>query len=162
MAVLELLREKNGKGENKNDYVLWIDADAYFNNFDERIEKYFLANDEQLKKDFIISDDKPYGNGRVNSGVFLVKNTEWSRNFLQKIWHNAGDYLKKNFYEQSVIGDYYNKNLLESQKHILILPTTEINNSNPNSTTSFICHMMSKPAEYRIFFASRKLNSLKP
>lgn len=61
------------------DYVMWIDADAHFyidsQNIKDLIKQY-------SQSDFIFSkDNAPYNNG-LNSGVFIVKNTKYSKEFI--------------------------------------------------------------------------------
>lgn len=100
------------------DYVIWIDADAYFNydspNIIEVIEKTPTAN-------FIFSNDKR--NDHVNSGFFIVKNSEYSINFI-KLWAYNKILYKNNPYpewwDQGVLIDIINKNLLDIKKNCII------------------------------------------
>ena len=92
--------------------------------------------------------------------VLLVKNSKWSKDLLYSMWKNGGDFLNKPFHEQSILGKYYNENILNSRSHIKILPSNDINNNDPNNKFSFICHMMAKSMNYRIRYANRKLKTL--
>ena len=75
---------------NKNyDYVLWIDADAFFCNFDIKIEDW-IQND----KNFIVCRDAGANLNQwsrykylINSGVMIFKNVGWSKNMLHYILH---------------------------------------------------------------------------
>jgi len=65
------------------DYLMWIDADAFFCNPDIRIEKWI---DET--KDINCSVDPGDGMGistRINAGVMIIKNTNWSKSFIKLI-----------------------------------------------------------------------------
>jgi mannan polymerase II complex MNN10 subunit len=68
--------------ENKGcDWVMWTDADTVIMNSDVRIED-FLPSDSS--KDLLVGSDN---GGGYNSGVFLVRNTAWSRSFLDEWWN---------------------------------------------------------------------------
>lgn len=63
------------------DWVLWHDADTLFMNTSIRIED-FLPQDPRV--DLLVAVDDP--NPGYNSGSWLVKNSEWGRQFLQDWW----------------------------------------------------------------------------
>lgn len=68
--------------ENKGcDWVMWTDADTVVMNSDVRIEDFLPADGT---KDLLVGSDD---GGGWNSGVFLVRNTEWSRGFLDDWWN---------------------------------------------------------------------------
>ena len=84
----------------KYDYVMWIDADAFFCNDKIRIEKWIT--DEE--KNFFICRDASYAYDKymfqkelVNTGVMIFKNTKWSEDLLHYLLINK-DF--KNFYNQ--------------------------------------------------------------
>ena len=62
------------------DWVMWTDADTVIMNSDKKVE-HFLPSDEDIN--LLVGSDN---GGGYNSGVFLFKNTDWSRQFLQKWW----------------------------------------------------------------------------
>ena len=64
------------------DYVLFIDADAVFDDWSKKIEEYVEKN-----YDFVVTED--HGPSVMNAGVILVKNTDTSKNFLKKWWELA-------------------------------------------------------------------------
>ncbi len=57
------------------DWIMWMDADAFITNPEIKLES--LVDDSDL----IITHDF---NG-LNAGVFLTRNTEWSRSFFRKV-----------------------------------------------------------------------------
>tara|TARA_B110000908_G_scaffold122868_1_gene144087 strand:- start:317 stop:949 length:633 start_codon:yes stop_codon:yes gene_type:complete len=70
------------------DYIIWIDADAFF---------YYDANitdiiNDNLNTNFIFSKD--LGNNNVNSGIMIIKNTDYSIKFLKK-WAYDEELYKK-------------------------------------------------------------------
>jgi galactosyl transferase GMA12/MNN10 family len=84
-AVQHLLRQtvtKQGSEEvtNKCDWVMWSDADTVIMNSDVRMED-FLPLDSNV--DLLVGSDN---GGGYNSGVWVVRNSEWGRNFMQSWW----------------------------------------------------------------------------
>lgn len=98
------------------DYVIWIDADAFF--FVNSPHILNLIN-QHSNKDFILSQDSDYGINedynyivtkddisKINSGVMIIKNTDYAKFiiynwFTNKDWQNISKYY---FYlDQGVI-----------------------------------------------------------
>lgn len=71
------------------DYILFLDIDAIVSDSNQKIED-FIDDAYNL----IFAED--VGNHSVaNAGVFILKNTEWSRRFLQEWWDSADKYTGK-------------------------------------------------------------------
>ena len=80
------------------DYFFWMDGDSWFLNSEKSLESFV-----ELNRDFVFTGDH---NDIFNGGHFLVRNTLWTREFLQD-WcrihylpktqlattHRQGDYL---------------------------------------------------------------------
>lgn len=66
------------KIRNDFDWLFYCDADAMIMNHTIRIES-FIDN----TKDFIATHDI---NG-FNAGVFLLKNSDWALNFMERVWN---------------------------------------------------------------------------
>lgn len=79
--ILELLEK------NETDYVLFLDIDAIVSDNNVRIEEFIDEN-----YDIIVTEDYS-GHSVMNAGVLLIKNSEWSKQFL-KDWWNCGEELK--------------------------------------------------------------------
>ena len=89
------------------DYVMWIDADAFFCNHSIKIEDWIDKSDN---KDYIIARDAGYPRMKysqnkkfnkdplLNSGVIIMKNTENNKNLLKHILYDP------------IHEDNYNKN----------------------------------------------------
>ena len=73
-AVQRLLKEESC------DWVFWLDADTVVMNSDKKVEAFLPAHDTI---DMLFSPDD---GGGYNAGVWLVRNSEWGRNFLQEWW----------------------------------------------------------------------------
>ena len=73
-AVQRLLNEE------ACDWVFWLDADTVVMNSNKKVQD-FLPTSETI--DILLSPDD---GGGYNAGVWLVRNSEWTRNFLQEWW----------------------------------------------------------------------------
>jgi hypothetical protein len=63
------------------DPAIWIDADALMVRFDQDIRSTL-----DPAKDFFVFWQDRFSDPYANLGVIVVRNTEWSRQFLQQIW----------------------------------------------------------------------------
>lgn len=102
----------------KYDYIIWIDADAYFYKDANNITTLIETNPS---KDFIFSKDC---NGvNINTGVFIVKNSQYSINFIKK-WAFDDNLYRSNSYpkwwDQGVLIDMYEKNIMDIQEKSVI------------------------------------------
>lgn len=104
--ILEVLEKKNP------DYVLFLDADAIVCNNSYRIKDFIIEG-----YDCIVTQD--YGPSIMNAGVLLFKNTEWTKEFLNKWWNisdtltgpnneKAGYYHDALWHDQTCFGHLYN------------------------------------------------------
>jgi mannan polymerase II complex MNN10 subunit len=75
-AVQRLLNEEGC------DWVFWLDADTVVMNSLKRVED-FLPAAGMTEVDLLLAADD---GGGYNAGVWLAKNTEWTRTFLQEWW----------------------------------------------------------------------------
>jgi len=76
---------------NKYEWVVWIDDDIYITDPSKSLE-YFIHkcnSDTHL----IISSHKEFVQryNDVNTGIFFVKNSQWSKEFLARVW-DIGNY----------------------------------------------------------------------
>lgn len=101
---------------NDFDYLVWIDADAYFN-----IDSPPITNiiQEFPDKIFFFSEDRDCINtkfiNQINTGVFIVKNCEQAKNILNT-WGYDNDLFKLNngkfgWNDQAILIDMYYKNI---------------------------------------------------
>ena len=100
---------------SKFDYLIWVDADAFFYNDANNILDII---NENKNVNFIFSNDM--GNKNINTGVFIVKNTQYSIDFLTK-WAYDDNLYKNNPYpdwwDQGVFVNMFNNNILDIQKN---------------------------------------------
>ena len=79
------------------EYVLFLDADAIVCGFDYNIQDF-------IDNDFNIICTEDYGPSLLNAGVFIMKNTQWTKDFLQK-WWDIGDELEGGRYKNALWHD---------------------------------------------------------
>jgi galactosyl transferase GMA12/MNN10 family len=110
---------------NNYDYVIWIDADAHFYIDSENLVNLIRKYDSY---DFIFSNDKlesiQEGMVGINTGIYIVKNTPYSTEFLLKWGYD--DVLHMNnrvpyWWDQGVLIDIYQENILDIQNHSIII-----------------------------------------
>ncbi len=69
-------------------WVMWIDADVIFTHFQKKIEDiireygFRIDQDVKLENHLILSREEALPEVGVNAGVFLVRNSDWSKNFF--------------------------------------------------------------------------------
>tara|TARA_B110000977_G_scaffold50728_1_gene68907 strand:+ start:307 stop:942 length:636 start_codon:yes stop_codon:yes gene_type:complete len=97
------------------DYIIWIDADAFF---------YYDANNitniinDNLSANFIFSKD--IGNNRINCGFFIIKNTDYSIKFLKKWAYDELLYKKFKdhpWWEQAALVNLWHNNILNIKEN---------------------------------------------
>ena len=97
------------------DYLIWIDADAFFYNDANNIVNIINNN---LNVNFIFSND--IGNQNINTGFFIVKNSKYSIDFLT-MWAFDENLYKSNptpgWWDQGVLIDMFNKNILQIKEN---------------------------------------------
>jgi len=99
-------------------WIMWIDNDAKFTNFFTRIEDRIQAFSHL---DLLIGSD---WNG-INAGVFFIKNSEWSFQFLKDVYSQT-NFIGHDFQEQASMSHLL---LTDSNKNHfrLVTPRTLIN-----------------------------------
>jgi len=148
------------------ELICYMDIDAVFINHD--IELYSLVNYIEQKSnhsyDMFIGED-PNPLRLLNTGVFIIKNTDWSKNFIKNWLNNCinklgklhdicspWEYNNKHWtcnncdwagesYEQGNLEDMFNNNILNSKNKITILRQLFLSNEY-KYTDSFVKHFM--------------------
>ena len=111
------------------EYVVWVDADAYFHIDSPPIHQLL---DDCSEFDIILSEDMIPK--QINFGVFIVKNSPYSKKFLDFCGFNKNIYnvvyRDKGTTEQDIIRATYRENLGNLQKHSVVLPFGFLQNFN--------------------------------
>jgi len=114
VAVKQGMEIKNADGTYRYDWVMWIDADAFFTNFNKKIEDVL---EKASPNDFlIIARDFPTSDC-INSGVWLIKNNNNGRQFIETV-EKSFPYYKNNSWPeqdamQEIIYGYVSKTDIE-------------------------------------------------
>lgn len=116
-AVQHLLFEQT---DFQCDWVVWMDADTVIMNAGVRFEDFIPAN---TTHDLIVGSDK---GGGVNSGVFLFRKSEWSRNFLTQ-WWNMTSYIHPPGLSKSGDNAAMKALLVNPDSHTIIPPRCTLN-----------------------------------
>jgi len=148
------------------DYVIWIDADAYFYvnmpSIVELIETY-------PDKHFLFSQDMPPSFAHViNCGFFIVKNTSYSTEFLKKWAYDEELHANSpvpGWWEQGVLHLMDKRNTMNMHEMSVkcdygVLQHFFENESNIISKKPFVFHMTKKKGEGRVVTAKQYYASL--
>lgn len=129
LAIQELLRQGRQN-------IVWMDADAYFvalKPFADITGPYFGEG-----RDMVFTDDLE---GRpINSGVVVMRNTEWTVSFWQHIWTDFPEAVHHVFWEQRAIVLYRQRKPVDFAAHTAIVPHRLMNNVGSYSG-EFIAHV---------------------
>ena len=66
------------------DYILFLDADAIVCDFSYTVEDFIDPN-----YNIICTED--YGPSRLNAGVFIMKNSDWTKRVMNKWWETGNN-----------------------------------------------------------------------
>lgn len=107
------------------DYVFWIDSDACFNFKSTMTLEKIIENNPN--KNIIFSLDEKGSKNIHNTGIFLLKNNSYSKEFLKHISNNLkyeNNYLNYSW-EQDSIDTFYKENILNIKDHSKSIPYGE-------------------------------------
>lgn len=130
-AVQHLMKARDEVDDQGNsgeacDWVVWTDADTVVMNSTIRITD-FLPSDPT--KDLVVASDK---GGGYNSGVFLFRNSQWSKDFL-RAWWNMKDFVRPPGFslsgDNAALKAYLQTlhDLNEFDSHVLVPPRCTMN-----------------------------------
>ena len=107
----KILQIKNEILKRENDYIMWVDADAFFPNDAENIlsvidNKYEIYLSSHYCSVFKGSNYKNtiLTTNRINCGVMIFKVSNFCLEFLEKVWSKK-EYINHFWYEQAAIMD---------------------------------------------------------
>lgn len=147
VAVKDALNAIDPETRSAYDWVLWVDADALFTNMDQTIESIIEkhanpSTDLLIASDhFIVESFDFLGLSAVNAGVFLLRNTRWSRKFVDEWIGSFEKYKDGRTPEQTAMGALlgnFDENdsclkrsekqrLVEKNPHVVVVPQRSLN-----------------------------------
>jgi len=146
---------------SKFDYLIWIDADAFFYNDANNIVDIINNN---TNTNFIFSRD--LGNKNINTGVFIVKNSHYSIDFLTK-WGYDEELYKNNPYpvwwDQGVLIGMFDNNILDIKQNSVIVDYGVLQHLGEDDKVinkTYIFHMAGRDHYTRCEFSRKYLNNL--
>lgn len=132
------------------DYLIWVDADAFFYNDANNIVDII---NENKNVNFIFSND--IGNKNINTGIFIVKNTQYSIDFLTK-WAYDEELYKNNpipgWWDQGLLIHMFNNNILNIQENSVTYGYGDLQHFRENDKLngkSFIFHLAGLSSDIR-------------
>ena len=135
---------------NHYDYVMWVDADAHFYIDANNITDFINDNKNY---NFIFSNDM--GNSNINTGVYFVKNSKYSIDFLTR-WLHDEDLYKNNpipgWWDQGVLYEMYDKSILDIKNNCIIINYGVLQHFFENEVFTnkpFIFHLAGRSREIR-------------
>ena len=107
------------------DYIVWVDADILIMNNEITLESII----EKYKEFDIICGSCPR---MINTGFLFIKNTEFSKDFLQKVFTNEYDpnedpHERYQNWEQGSFINLWDKDFLDCKSKIKVTEPREIN-----------------------------------
>lgn len=101
------------------DVVVWFDADGFIMKKEDTIEKLMEKWMAETTDIFCGRDH----NNVLNTGIMIIKNTEFSKDILRKVWDRVPK--EQNFHEQAALSELYLENYNGAKEKISILPIHE-------------------------------------
>lgn len=149
------------------DYIVWIDADAFFYHDSGDIRDIIR---EYSNTNIIFSRDMNQVNPYMNCGVFIAKNTQYTIDVLNKIAydtelgkHNA----HPNWWEQGLLMFMYQHNIFDIRNNIVMCNYGILQHFNSSelpyfSKKPYIFHMAGKSTEERVFLSKKNYDYCDP
>lgn len=171
-AVSEILKK------NAHDFVMWIDADAIFNDFETDLLNDIILKNMENGAEMLVCDDTcnkgifaEKNSFYPNTGTFVFRNTEWARRFAEFWWQNPEDKVVEKYHEQDMLKKWYEENKMGLQDKLVLLPAQTMNscadelpkavNIIRRRDDTFIIHMMATSNKVRENYFRGRLNALK-
>lgn len=142
LMLNRLLEEEIALKDQKEGYVLWIDADAVFVREDRKIESIISMGPDM---DLIVGEDLSAA-CQINAGVLLVRVSRWSQALFRDMWNRKSRFQRARYFEQSELlkqlsfrneglemvepfHSYRKGPLVKRFPHVLVLPREEFNSN---------------------------------
>lgn len=139
-------------GKNPSQWIVWLDDDAVITNgkigFDKVIKNLC---DKYPNIDIFVTEDVPYAATKLNTGVLIVRNSDFSRNFFQELFNMRHTVVPRYATEKYTYANCPGQSCLHEQeamhnllldnpnylKHVKIIPQREPNGVGMNTFMRF-------------------------
>lgn len=129
----------------KNDYIVYLDSDCFFNN--HKINIQAIIKKLELQKKFgLFFNDGPWHKNLPNCGFMIFKNCEFNRQLLREWWNTFTLYNHVHPYEQKVFQKMWLRNYQNIQNKF-ILKKTSLQQSGPKK---FLIHITANQNNLRV------------
>ena len=148
---------------DQSRWVLWLDADVFILNSTGRWPDQLVHNYGGPAVDVIIARESDLSNGQFNTGVVLMRVSDWSMRFLDAWWdapeakHHAAD--------QIVLDALWaaDKMGVRTNGHFAVVPNSVMNSANDwyeaFTPEQPLLHLMSNPPQSRVAVGKAVLQS---
>ena len=132
----------------KNDYVVWIDADACFRNHKNKLKEIINTYSQY---DIFWSYDYPYSN-QINSGFIIVKSNDYTISYFTELLRDEDTtYFHTPNWDQEKINQFYNEDRMNIQNQSCILSHRLLQDFYDINKDSLILHLAGQSKEKTYF-----------
>ena len=143
------------------EWVVWMDADLIITDMRYSMEDIIHTHAHDDDTHIVISSERHAASGVANTGCFLIRNSQWSRDFLASWWAN---YDRTEAHDQIMFDRLYKASLPGVKNHVTILPEFALNSVPPPSlhqeADHRVLHLMGNADELRARIFRIGLSSL--
>jgi len=143
------------------DYLIWIDADAFF--YKDAANIIDIINNNK-NYNFIFSND--VGDKNINTGIFIIKNSQYSIDFLNK-WAYDEELYNNNRYsywwDQGVLVDMFDNNVLDIQNNCVIFDYGYLQHFydyDKLNNQTYVCHLAGSNSNTRCTISEKYFNKI--
>ena len=105
-ATQLVLEQDDALGQNMCDWVMWVDADILFTNFNKSLEAEIARYVSEGTDVILAREEANFPGVLINTGAFFVRNTDKGRNFLAHVAERYPGYKDGALPDQDAIQDY--------------------------------------------------------
>ena len=147
LILLNNIKLDNDGDNNKNEdsWIIWMSNNVVVTNPLISLESYIqYAEQQMISTNIIVSQDPGHKTGiPFNHEIIMVRNCNWSYQFLLQVWIAKSEWLHAIYYDQTVVTNYYASNFLDCQKHLFVVPLPYLQtyfSANTDTTTTIFAN----------------------
>ena len=114
LAIIKVLKLKY-------DYIIYMDSDCIINNHEVQLKNII---NQIGKKKFLFYSDSPWNKKLPNCGFIIIKNSEYSKKFLEKWWNSFSLNAVSHPYEQKWFQNFWLKKRHEVKTNFKLIEKT--------------------------------------